>query len=249
MDPETKIRPPLAERLSHDMFPKSLILYNATNTSLMSPHGLPPLKFHSGLLKPHSVLNPHLEQNVDYDDNESVVSVSDNMDTNSEDEEDYDDDEDEDKRVERFYSEEEEEEEVLGYKNGCGIKLNKGLVNNLKIEVPNCGNRRFTDGDSGTRNSSQMFSTTCGSGGSSISSLLRERVQLRNAQSATSLGKTMFKGLDDDMGTPSALPIMEVGAEGKSLEVDLEMERTVNEVCKSKESESFDGNQEEGFAD
>ena len=51
------------------------------------------------------------------------------------------------------------------------------------------------------------------------------------------------------MGTPSAPPIMEVGAEGKSLEVDPEMEHTENEICKSIESESFDGNQEEGFAD
>ncbi|KAK3184609.1 hypothetical protein Dsin_031895 [Dipteronia sinensis] len=156
VDPELKIRSPLAERLSHDLFPKSLILYGTTNTSLMSPHGLPPLKFHSGLLKPHSVLNPRLDQNVDYDDNKSVASVSDNMDTNSDDDEDYDDDDDkrssgvdlsEKKPVERFHSEE-EEEEVLGYKNGCGIKLNKGLMNNLKIEVPNCGNRRFTDDDS-----------------------------------------------------------------------------------------------------
>ncbi|KAK2647676.1 hypothetical protein Ddye_015165 [Dipteronia dyeriana] len=266
-DPEPKIRSPLAERLSHDLFPKSPILYTTTtNTSLMSPHGLPPLKFHSGFLKPHSVLAPRLDQNVDYEDedgNESVASVSENMDTNSDNEEDYGDDDDlrssgvdfsENNPVERIYSEE-EEEEVLGYKNGYGIKLNKGLMNNLKIEVPNCGNRRFTDGESGTRNSSRMFSTPCGSGGggggggSSISSLLRERVQLRNAQSATSLGKTMFKGVDDDMGTPSAPPIMEVGTEGKSLEVDPEMEGTANEIYKSIESESFDGNQEEGFAD
>ncbi|KAK0589060.1 hypothetical protein LWI29_009121 [Acer saccharum] len=59
----------------------------------------------------------------------------------------------------------------------------------------------------------------------------------------------MFKGVDDDMGTPSAPLIMEVGAEGKSLEVDPDMERTVNEICKSIELDSFDGNQEEGFAD
>ncbi|KAK2647654.1 hypothetical protein Ddye_015143 [Dipteronia dyeriana] len=111
----------------------------------MSPHGLPPLKFHSSLPKPHSVLNPRLDQNVDYDDNEIVASVSDNMDTNSDDCEDYDDD-----------------------------------------DV-----RRFTNGDSGSRNSSRMFSTLCG-GGSSTRSLLRERVQLTNAQS---LGKTMFKGI------------------------------------------------------
>ncbi|KAK3184605.1 hypothetical protein Dsin_031891 [Dipteronia sinensis] len=127
----------------------------------MSPHGLPPLKFYTGFLKPHSVLAPRLDQNVDYEDedgNESVASVSDNMDTNSDNEEDYDDNDDlrssgvdfsEKNPVERiFYSEEEEDEEVLDYNNGCGIKLNKGLMNNLKIEVPNCGNRRFTDGDS-----------------------------------------------------------------------------------------------------
>ncbi|KAL5865487.1 hypothetical protein ACOSQ3_003001 [Xanthoceras sorbifolium] len=260
-DQEPKIRSPLAEKLSHDLFPKSPILYttSTTNTALMSPHSLPPLKFHSGLLQTHSVLTPRLDEFHVYvdeeDDKESVASVSDNMDTNSdEEEEDCDDDMRssgvdflEKNPIERFYSE--EEEEIFGYR-GFSAKLNKGLMSNLKIDVPDGVNRRFTDGDSGTRNSSQKFSTPSGGGGgSNISSLLRERVQLRNAQSARSHGKTIFMGVDDDMGTPSAPPIMEVGAEGKSLEVDPEMEHTDNKICKSRESETFDGNQEEGLAD
>lgn len=172
-DGEPRIRSPLAEKLPHDPFPRSPLLYN-DNTSLLSPHGLPPLKFHSGLLQPHSVLAPRLydgEDDNDVEEDESVASVSSNMDVDNFEEEDF-----LDKAGEELYNE--DKGEMFGYKS-CNIKLNRGLLNNLKIEVPE-SNRRFTDGDLGFKKVSQKILTP--SGGSNISSQLRERVQLRNAQ-------------------------------------------------------------------
>lgn len=57
----------------------------------------------------------------------------------------------------------------------------------------------------------------------------------------------MFKGVGT-LGTPSAPPIMNIGREGKSFTVETEIEQTGDEVCKSRESESFDGSTE-GLAD
>ncbi|KAJ4730295.1 Pesticidal crystal cry8Ba protein [Melia azedarach] len=235
-DGEPRIRSPLAEKLPHDPFPGSPLLYN-DNTSLLSPHGLPPLKFHSGLLQPHSVLAPRLydgEDDDDVEEDESVASVSSNMDVDNFEEEDL-----LDKAGEELYNE--DKGEMFGYKS-CNIKLNRGLLNNLKIEVPE-SNRRFTDGDLGFKKVSQKILTP--SGGSNISSQLRERVQLRNAQRSTSDAnlKTMVHELDD-MGTPSAPPITDVGIEEKSFEVESQIEQTGNGVYKSRESESFDGNKE-----
>lgn len=138
----------------------------------MSPHSLPPLKFHAGLIQPHSLLAPRLGDSEDDEGNnyvdESVASVSDDMDLT------YSDEDDEHLR----YCNEAEEEETFGYKSS-NTKLNRGLLNSLKIEVPE-SNQRFTDGDLGIQKSSHKTLTP--SAGSSISSLLRERVQLRNAQ-------------------------------------------------------------------
>lgn len=147
----------------------------------MSPHSLPPLKFHSGLLK--SVLTPRLDDAEDCDDNEndndneeeSVDSVSSNMDVG------YSEEEEEDlfdKASEGMYND--DKGETFGYISGNYAKLNRGFFNDLKIEVPE-SNRRFTDGDLGFNKFSKKILTTS-SGSSSISSHLRERVQLRNAQ-------------------------------------------------------------------
>lgn len=184
MDGEPRIRSPLTERLSHDPFPKSPLIFNNNNSnapSLLSPHSLPPLKFHSGLLK--SVLTPRLDDAEDCDDNEndsgneeeSVDSVSSNMDVS------YSEEEEEDlfdKASEGMYND--DKGETFGYKSGNYAKLNRGFFNDLKIEVPE-SNRRFTDGDLGFNNFSKKILTPS-SGSSSISSHLRERVQLRNAQ-------------------------------------------------------------------
>lgn len=184
MDGEPRIRSPLTERLSHDPFPKSPLIFNNNNSnasSLLSPHSLPPLKFHSGLLK--SVLTPRLDDAEDCDDNEndsgneeeSVDSVSSNMDVS------YSEEEEEDlfdKASEGMYND--DKGETFGYKSGNYAKLNRGFFNDLKIEVPE-NNRRFPDGDLGCNNFSKKILTPS-SGSSSISSHLRERVQLRNAQ-------------------------------------------------------------------
>ncbi|KAH9793931.1 Portal protein [Citrus sinensis] len=237
VDGEPRIRSPLTERLSHDPFPKSPLIFNNNNSnapSLLSPHSLPPLKFHSGLLK--SVLTPRLDDAEDCDDNEndndneeeSVDSVSSNMDVS------YSEEEEEDlfdKASEGMYND--DKGETFGYKSGNYAKLNRGFFNDLKIEVPE-SNRRFTDGDLGFNKFSKKILTPS-SGSSSISSHLRERVQLRNAQRAASNVKTMINEVDD-MGTPSAPPITEVGAEEKE-----QMEKTGNGVCESRVSECLDG--------
>ncbi|ESR61120.1 hypothetical protein CICLE_v10014121mg [Citrus x clementina] len=238
VDGEPRIRSPLTERLSHDPFPKSPLIFNNNNSnasSLLSPHSLPPLKFHSGLLK--SVLTPRLDDAEDCDDNEndsgneeeSVDSVSSNMDVS------YSEEEDEedlfDKASEGMHND--DKGETFGYKSGNYAKLNRGFFNDLKIEVPE-NNRRFPDGDLGCNNFSKKILTPS-SGSSSISSHLRERVQLRNAQRAASNVKTMINEVDD-MGTPSAPPITEVGAEEKE-----QMEKTGNGVCESRVSECLDG--------
>lgn len=170
---------PLAERLSpNEQFPKSPInpllksprLYSSNNFG--SSHLLPPLKFSSGLLKPHSLAAPCL----DNEDSESVASVSDYVGGNySEDEEtdvglsDFDYLE---KPVMRCY----EEEEIFG--NRPKTKLNKGLLKqDLKIEVPGNLRRFTTDGDLEVRNVSFESSAPA-------SCPLRARVQLRNAHAA-----------------------------------------------------------------
>lgn len=161
-DPEPRARSPLTEKFSYDLLPKSPLTYNTSN--LFSPQGLPPLKFHSGLL-----LTPRLDKSDDYEkdeDNESVASVWDYANFNYTEEE-YEEEE-----------EEEEEEEMLD-KMSSRNNLNRGMMNNLKIEVPG-SNRRYAYADSGTNRVTQNASTM--STGNSILSQLRERVQLRNSQ-------------------------------------------------------------------
>lgn len=187
VEQEPRIRSPLSENLSHhDLFPKSPLLYTNPST-VISPHALPPLKFHSGLLQS---ITPLVNENQT-DENESMDSVSDNMDTNSDD----DGEVDSDLRCDGVGFEgrnlglcSEEEEESLGFRSR-NVKLNKGSMSDLKVELPDGGNRLFNDGNLGTGGggggggSLRVLSTgRAGGGGSRISSLLRERVQLRNAQ-------------------------------------------------------------------
>lgn len=139
-------RSPLSEKID-DRFPipRSPLACYTPNS-----HVLPPLKFHSGLLKPLNTVALSVDSSeddcdFDYDDeaieSESVASAS--------------------EELNGHYSEVEEEE--LGTKvfdrgtNSCQIKgaglgnrngstLNRGILQeNLRIEVPGNG-RRFTEG-------------------------------------------------------------------------------------------------------
>ncbi|XP_065876631.1 uncharacterized protein [Euphorbia lathyris] len=242
---EPRVRSPLSPltgKLSpNEPFPKSPInsllksprLYNSNNFS--SSHLLPPLKFSSGLLKPHSLVVPCLDD----DDSESVASVSDYVGGNYSEEEEADvgltDFDYLEKPVMQCY----EEEDI--FENRPTTKLNKGLLKeDLKIEVP--GNlRRFTmDGGPEVRNISFKISTPA-------SCPLRDRVQLRNTHAAfngtSSNERSRFKEVED-LGTPSAPPIMETGRGGNSFVHEPEVEQTSAEVLESRETESFDGNKD-----
>uniref|UniRef100_A0A0V0HPQ1 Putative ovule protein n=1 Tax=Solanum chacoense TaxID=4108 RepID=A0A0V0HPQ1_SOLCH len=162
-------------------------------------HVLPPLKFHSGLLKPLNTVALSVDSNdddcdFDYDDeeieSESVASAS--------------------EELNGHYSEEEEEEEALstnscqikgaGMSNRNGSTLNRGVLQgNLRIEVP-VNARRFTEG-SGQK--AQILG---------IPSYLREKVQPHSAY-ATPVGKLI------DLGTPSAPPIVDIGADEDNSEL------------------------------
>ncbi|KAB2610758.1 hypothetical protein D8674_018790 [Pyrus ussuriensis x Pyrus communis] len=72
------VRSPLAEKLTSDAYPISPLRFG-TNSGGGGPV-LPPLKFHTGLLAPHSLVAPCLSSDTDndYDDGrESAASVSD----------------------------------------------------------------------------------------------------------------------------------------------------------------------------
>ncbi|PHT76922.1 hypothetical protein T459_20444 [Capsicum annuum] len=195
-------RSPLSEKIDDRYSLPRSPLANYTPNS----HVLPPLKFHSGLLKPLHTVALSIDSNEDdcdfeYDDeeieSESVASASDEL--------------------TGHYSEEEEEEEALGTKvfdqgtNLCQIKgaglsnrhgstLNRGILQeNLRIEVP--GNtRRFTEG-------SGQKAKNLG-----IPIYLREKVQPHSAY-ATPVGKLT------DLGTPSAPPIVvDIGADEDNFE-------------------------------
>ncbi|XP_015080568.1 uncharacterized protein LOC107024170 [Solanum pennellii] len=180
-------RSPLSEKLD-DRYPISrspLACYTPNS------HVLPPLKFHSGLLKPLNTVALSVDSNdddcdFDYDDeeieSESVASAS--------------------EELNGHYSEEEEEAlstnscqiKRAGLSNRNGSTINRGVLQgNLRIEVP-VNARRFTEG-SGQK--AQILG---------IPSYLREKVQPHSAY-ATPVGKLV------DLGTPSAPPIMDIGAD------------------------------------
>lgn len=174
--PAHSARSPLSERLTGvDPFPKSPLGFNSN--SYMSTHILPPLKFHSGLLTPHSIVAPPLGKGDDDDwgsDEESVASVPDDMDCSYTDEED-----DSLKPVLHRY----DEEEVFGHmphtrvKSGTGRPLNRGLaMEKLKIEVPRTSRRHTADGGLGMRTCAPSGLTSA----PASSRMLRERVLLRN---------------------------------------------------------------------
>ncbi|XP_059282074.1 uncharacterized protein LOC132035924 isoform X2 [Lycium ferocissimum] len=184
----TNTRSPLSEKIDDICpIPKSPLATYTPNS-----HTLPPLKFHSGLLKPHNTVTTlSIDSNeddfdYDYDDeeieSECVSSALDELDVH-------------------HYS---EEEEVLGT-NVCQIKgatglsnrngstLNRGILQeSLRIEVPqNFGQK------------AKIFGAH---------SYLRDKVQPHSAY-ATPVGRL------NDLGTPSAPPIVDIGADEDNSEL------------------------------
>lgn len=160
---ETRIRSPLAEKIGPDLFPKSPLSLNGSG--FMSSPVLPPLKFHSGLLAPHSLASPCLDDDDDHGDDvdESIASVPFEEDGIYSDEDGlgFRDSDFLEKPVgQDFY------EDVYGYQssvNSGGTRnissINRGpLKEDLKIELP-VNLRRFPVGESGTRHFPQNFST------------------------------------------------------------------------------------------
>ncbi|GAV68420.1 hypothetical protein CFOL_v3_11923 [Cephalotus follicularis] len=218
-------RSPLTEKLTHnDPFPKSPSIYT-TNTFITSPHhGLPPLKFHYGLLPPHGIGAPSLDE-----DNESLTSVSDDV-NGSYTDRDYEEDED--------ILTSNSEEEIPGYRYGKILNLNRGfLKENLRVEVPDCNRRFTTDGDLGSSQFSHK-NLAPSSGGSC-------RYGLGSAQGASTYGRSRFREVQD-LGTPSAPPITDIGVgDEKSFDVKTKTAETVADICQSKETETFDGTKED----
>ncbi|KAI5339991.1 hypothetical protein L3X38_019265 [Prunus dulcis] len=228
------IRSPLSEKLTSEPYPKSPLRFSSNSGS----HVLPPLKFHAGLLAPQSLVASCLSSDTDneYDDNESVASVSDDGSAAN-----YFDEET--KPMEQYY----EEEEMFGYKNKSSTGLNRGLLKEgLRIELPgNC--RRFTDGEVGFKNRcAPKTSTPC------AGNQLLKRAQLRNFNGTTPSGDECSMLRDSaDLGTPSAPPIFEIARDEKGFEVEsqgqeacqrlTESNGAENWTCPSRGSMGFDG--------
>jgi hypothetical protein len=177
-----QVRSPLTEKIAADPFPKSPLAYKYNSDTVMSSPILPPLKFNSGLLAPHSLVAPYLDDDDD-DDAESVASVPDDDDADYSDEEvlGYNNNDIDflDNPILQRYG----DQKTYGYKSstslsrGRGSSVNRGLFKeNLRIEVPE-SLRRYTDGELGTRRYAQKDTTPSGGG-----SELRKRVLLCNLQ-------------------------------------------------------------------
>ncbi|PRQ52410.1 hypothetical protein RchiOBHm_Chr2g0155201 [Rosa chinensis] len=234
--PPPQIRSPLAEKLTSDRFPKSPLLFSS-NTS---GHALPPLKFHAGLLAPHSLVAPSClssDMDVEDDDDESVDSVSDDYSgANFSDEE--------SKAQTEWYQ---EEEESVGYSNKGRSGLNMGfLKEGLRVEVPGNNFRRFTESEVGFKQRFPPKTYT-----PSTANQLLKRVHLRNVNATTPSGDECGMVRDSsDLGTPSAPPIFEIASDEKGFEVESESRECGSEnwTCPLRE-EVGHGESVEGLAD
>ncbi|CAL5406118.1 unnamed protein product [Camellia sinensis] len=255
-------RSPLTENFDHEFIaPRSPLSFNSS--TYMSPHVLPPLKFHSGLLGPHNTVTLSLDSNDadddDGDDDESVASVPNDPGGHYSEEEGlrYSDVESLEKSVEKSYDNDMfgsklnrnlNQSTVSGLEGGQGSTLNKGLLmEDLRIEVPE-NYRRFTDGVLGFGMRGAHLNTESGG-----SCRLHERVQLHNAY-GTPISNDMRNDVTD-LGTPSAPPIIDIGREGNKSGAEnelredseglTEMERSFDAIHLSKESEDgFQGDKE-----
>ncbi|CAH9091069.1 unnamed protein product [Cuscuta epithymum] len=193
-------RSPLSEKYS---VPRSPLDYSRSRVM----HGLPPLKFYSGWLGPsHTTvsLNPESEEDEydDYDDRESTASGPEDI-----------------GNLHSSYEEMSNSKSHFESNQELGIlrpNLIRGVSKeSLRIDVPGSANR-FTEVQS-------AFGGSVASGFLS-SSHLRGKAQPHSAY-ATPVGR-----LADELGTPSAPPIVDIG---EAQEHNLEVSDTSNEVAGS----------------
>ncbi|KAL6535737.1 hypothetical protein OROHE_012581 [Orobanche hederae] len=213
-------RSPLTEKLDTKYpLPRSPISYSSSNYT--SSHVLPPLKFHSGLLKPLNTVTLSIGSNEDesdyynddnVDESESVGSAPNDL---------YGDQSD-DEVVHRPSVIGCFQEDMFNLnttrkpndrKNGSTINRGGLLKEDIRIEVPNKSVRRFTDGPG-----SAVSVGTC---------RLQERMQPHSAY-GTPIG--VVGGEYADLGTPSAPPFLDIGDEAGD-------EKSVD--CRHKESEKI----------
>lgn len=228
-DSREPARSPLMEKLSPLAYKSS---------SFHSPHGLPPLRFHSGLLSPLSIVAPC----VDDHDDESVASVSDEVSS--------------DRNYSGEYYEEEEEMDVLGFRNddslelpNCSeevfmpkssIKLNRGFSKErLSVKLPNIS-RRLANSDLYIRELDPEILTP----------RLREHDQMQNMKGIPGHGVSIPRRMED-LGTPSAPPVMEIEREVNGFDVSEDNKQMEAGICGPREPGSFEGESEqvlsEGF--
>ncbi|KAL0362547.1 UNVERIFIED_CONTAM: hypothetical protein Scaly_1209900 [Sesamum calycinum] len=199
---QCQTRSPLTEKLDMKYpLPRSPLAYSSSNFT--SSHVLPPLKFHSGLLKPINTVALSVDSNEDEsdyyndDESESVGSAPDEVSRN------HSDDDMVDRPVIRGF-----EEDMLYVNSSKNLNdrkhvstINRGpLKEDLRVEVPGSV-RRFTDGEWGSRG--------CGpSTGVSVGSCRMYEKNQPHSAYGTPIGKL---GDTLDLGTPSAPPFMDIG--------------------------------------
>ncbi|XP_011082883.1 uncharacterized protein LOC105165535 [Sesamum indicum] len=199
---QCQTRSPLTEKLDTKYpLPRSPLAYSSSNFT--SSHVLPPLKFHSGLLKPINTVALSVDSNEDEsdyyndDESESVGSAPDEVSRN------HSDDDMVDRPVIRGF-----EEDMLYVNSSKNLNdrkhvstINRGpLKEDLRVEVPGSV-RRFTDGEWGSRG--------CGpSSGVSLGSCRMYEKNQPHSAYGTPIGKL---GETLDLGTPSAPPFMDIG--------------------------------------
>ncbi|KAL0443731.1 UNVERIFIED_CONTAM: hypothetical protein Slati_2095800 [Sesamum latifolium] len=161
---QCQIRSPLTEKLDTKYpLPRSPLAYSSSNFT--SSHVLPPLKFHSGLLKPINTVALSVdsdEDESDYyndDESESVGSAPDEISRN------HSDDDTVDRPVIRGF-----EEDMIYVNSSKNLNdrkhvstINRGpLKEGLRVEVPGSV-RRFTDGEWGSRGCGPTSAVSVGS--------------------------------------------------------------------------------------
>ncbi|KAL1560530.1 hypothetical protein AAHA92_10730 [Salvia divinorum] len=200
-------RSPLSERIDTKYhLPRSPLAYNSS--SYASSHVLPPLKFHSGLVKPLSSVNLSVESNEDEsdyynddndDEGESVGSAPHG--NNS------DDDAVDGPMIRGF------EGDMFHFSAGNklnGVKpkstIKRGLLQeDLRVEVPG-DVRRFMDGEWGSTGYGQSSAVSAGS------------CRLNDRKDPNSAYGTPIGRLSEnvELGTPSAPPFMDIGHDSEA---------------------------------